>query len=68
MDNLIFFKHVFNIADSAITLGIVNIIIFQRRHFNNFHKKMANSIKIEDKNIVNENEVLTFEENHKEMV
>lgn len=37
----IFFRHIFNIADAAITLGVFNIILFQRSFFtdsnNNFN-------------------------------
>lgn len=32
-----FFKPVFNIADSAITIGVLNIILFQRSFFNSFN-------------------------------
>jgi signal peptidase II len=32
--NFLFFQPVFNIADAAITLGVLNIIIFQRKYFN----------------------------------
>lgn len=31
--SFIFFRPVFNIADSAITIGILTILFFQRRHF-----------------------------------
>ena len=30
---LLFFQPVFNIADSSITMGVVNILLFQRRYF-----------------------------------
>ncbi len=32
-ENFIFFRPVFNIADSAITLGVLNILIFQNKFF-----------------------------------
>ena len=32
-ERFLFFKPVFNVADSAITLGVVNIILFQRSFF-----------------------------------
>ena len=35
-DHFIFFRPVFNIADSAITIGITIIIIFQKRFFASF--------------------------------
>ena len=33
-DNFIFFRPVFNIADSSITIGVTLILIFQKRFFN----------------------------------
>ncbi len=35
----LFFKPVFNVADSAITLGVINIILFQRSFFNSPQNK-----------------------------
>ena len=32
-EQFIFFRPVFNIADSAITVGVFSIILFQRRYF-----------------------------------
>ena len=32
-DHFVFFRPVFNIADSAITIGIAIILIFQRKYF-----------------------------------
>lgn len=34
-DNFIFFRPVFNIADSSITIGVALILIFQKRFFKN---------------------------------
>lgn len=34
-ETLIFFRPVFNIADSAITCGVISIILFQKRMFHN---------------------------------
>ena len=34
-----FFRPVFNVADSAISVGIFSIIIFYRKQFNNLDKK-----------------------------
>jgi signal peptidase II len=34
--SFIFFRPVFNIADSAITCGVISIILFQKRMFRNF--------------------------------
>lgn len=38
-DPFIFFRPVFNIADSSITIGIFSILIFYRRYFNKPEKK-----------------------------
>ena len=31
--HVVFFRPVFNVADSAITIGVFSILLFQRRHF-----------------------------------
>ena len=33
-DHFIFFRPVFNVADSAITCGVISLLIFQRKFFN----------------------------------
>ncbi|MCL2073160.1 MAG: lipoprotein signal peptidase [Marinilabiliaceae bacterium] len=38
-NNFIFFRPVFNIADSAITIGIISLLIFQKKIFKEFEKK-----------------------------
>jgi len=38
-NEFIFFRPVFNIADSAITVGIFSILLFYRKHFNKIDKK-----------------------------
>jgi signal peptidase II len=38
-NEFIFFRPVFNIADSAITTGIFSILIFYRRYFNKIEEK-----------------------------
>lgn len=48
-----FFRPVFNVADSAISVGIFSIIIFYRKQFNNLDKK--------------EKEVSTTEQNQEEV-
>ena len=46
-DPFIFFRPVFNIADSAITVGITLIIIFQTRFFASFEEKENEAIEDE---------------------
>ncbi len=38
-NDFIFFRPVFNIADSSITIGIFIILLFYRHHFDNHHEK-----------------------------
>jgi len=38
-NHFIFFRPVFNIADSSITIGIFSILLFYRKQFNTFKKK-----------------------------
>jgi signal peptidase II len=35
-ESLVFFRPVFNVADSAITCGVISIILFQKRMFKDF--------------------------------
>jgi signal peptidase II len=35
-ESLVFFRPVFNIADSSITCGVISIVLFQKRMFRNF--------------------------------
>ena len=44
-DEFIFFRPVFNIADSAITVGIFSILIFYRKYFNKAEEKPAEEIE-----------------------
>lgn len=37
--NAVFFQPVFNIADSAITIGVISILLFQRQYFNSQDEK-----------------------------
>jgi signal peptidase II len=43
-NEFIFFRPVFNIADSAITVGIFSILIFYRKYFNKVEEKPAAEI------------------------
>ncbi len=38
--NVLFFQPVFNIADSAITIGVLSILLFQRHYFNSHDEKV----------------------------
>lgn len=44
-NDFLFFRPVFNIADSAITVGIFSILIFYRRHFNKLDEKPSEEIE-----------------------
>ena len=48
-DPFIFFRPVFNIADSAITVGIFSILLFYRRYFNKPEEKSA-GVEVETEN------------------
>jgi signal peptidase II len=37
-DSFIFFRPVFNVADSAITTGVMSLLIFQRQFFKTQHE------------------------------
>lgn len=41
-EHFLFFRPVFNIADSAISVGVVLILIFQKRYFKEEHKEADN--------------------------
>lgn len=49
-EHFLFFRPVFNVADSAISVGVVLILLFQRRYFKEEHveKESANSEVLED--------------------
>jgi signal peptidase II len=44
---VLFFQPVFNIADSAITIGVLSILLFQRSYFNEVQDKHASSNAVE---------------------
>ncbi|KJF44377.1 lipoprotein signal peptidase [Draconibacterium sediminis] len=43
----IFFRPVFNIADSAITVGIFSILLFYRKYFNKLEESKSDSEEVE---------------------
>ena len=71
--NAIFFQPVFNIADSAITLGVISILLFQRHYFSGHDEKKVATPKInlpedifekyDNQDIVNNNSIDTMSEN-----
>ncbi len=44
----IFFRPVFNVADSAITIGIFSILLFYRKHFNKVEEKEEVVVEAEE--------------------
>ena len=61
---VLFFQPVFNIADSAITIGVLNILFFQRRYFSGSEDvptpTMTDNTALEPTEVI-ENEVVTLE-------
>jgi signal peptidase II len=53
-NQLIFFRPVFNIADSCITIGIFSILIFYRKYFNKEDKKQSETDKTENEELAPE--------------
>ena len=54
-DDFIFFRPVFNLADSSITIGIISILIFHRKFFEEKHSPAApESVEEVNKEILNE--------------
>ena len=48
-DSFIFFRPVFNVADSAITSGVFILLIFQRQFFQSHNEKSAENIESVEK-------------------
>lgn len=42
-ENFIFFSPVFNVADSAISVGVILILIFQKKYFKEEHKEKSST-------------------------
>ncbi|SHF08010.1 signal peptidase II [Mariniphaga anaerophila] len=53
----VFFRPVFNIADSSITVGIFSILLFYRKQFNNLDKKKEAEKSAEDEAVESKDEV-----------
>jgi signal peptidase II len=51
---LVFFRPVFNIADSSITIGIFSILIFYRKYFNKVEEKTVESNTEQPSEVENE--------------
>jgi signal peptidase II len=47
-NQLIFFRPVFNIADSAISIGIFSILIFYRKYFNKIEEKTEEDTTVQN--------------------
>jgi signal peptidase II len=60
---VLFFQPVFNIADSSITLGVLNILLFQRRYFSGSDESetptMGDNQPSETAEMVNNQEIIT---------
>lgn len=50
-EDFAFFRPVFNIADSAITTGVIMILLFQRKYFSEMEKAKEVPVTIEENNI-----------------
>lgn len=51
-DDFIFFRPVFNIADSSITIGVLSLILFQRKHFSHSNAKEEQEPMVEESDAV----------------
>lgn len=55
-EDFIFFRPIFNIADASISIGIITILLFQKKFFKGMDKKKVPALKNEDK-VVENNEI-----------
>jgi signal peptidase II len=58
LGEVVFFQPVFNIADSSITLGVLSILLFQRKYFNGETEEAV----LEQKNLVETSEPIDNQE------
>lgn len=62
LGEVVFFQPVFNIADSSITVGVLNILLFQRRYFNGTDEpvtpKIDDSLTLETEKTVENQEII----------
>ena len=63
--NALFFQHVFNIADSAITIGVLSLLLFQWKCFNGFHKKSTDTQNSDIEHSIGNNTSILLENNDK---
>ena len=63
LGEVLFFQPVFNIADSAITIGVLSILLFQRNYFGGAEETVVSNETIENKENLLENttNINTFE-------
>lgn len=61
---VLFFQPVFNIADSAITMGVISILLFQRNYFNGKDDAENKAQIADNQSITSENEIsdVSFQE------
>jgi len=55
-EDFIFFRPVFNMADSSITVGIISILIFHRKFFEDKHVPAIEEIVDEENKIIDTEE------------
>ena len=67
LGNALFFQHVFNIADSAITIGVLSLLLFQWKCFNSFHKKSTDTQNSEIEHSIEKKSSIVLENNDTEM-
>ena len=56
-DYFAFFRPVFNIADSSITIGVTMLIVFQKQFFNDSEEEVKEDLKTEESSSIAENSI-----------